>query len=716
MPEEEEPSARPGIFRLPGLRVATLPEEGPVVGRDWHPRTSAHEDALALRDLAAAAQRRRISHEVQRRFAAAYECRSTSEFVDGLIPLPFDVFFRAVTGVHLTPRQRWVFGRARLLRATDLFARDRVVQTLVLIWGKGSGKDMTIAALFAWVAYVLMSYRNDPARPLFDLAPNTKLEVMNVAPDQETAKTVFFAYLRKFTQHPLVRRFAPVVTTEEVRFFRNDASGTPYECLTFYSKHSNASGIEGHNLILWVGDELDGIETTADGRDRAMELYGVMRSSASTRVGNRWIGAMISYPRTEDGCMMQLKKRAEADAERMGEASGYLVDLAATHEVRPGVDRYNVKSIEEDFRYDPRGARARYLCQPSSASEPFFEFPEKIADALRPDMAPVGLWRPALVARPHHSGTEREYVSVQFDRLAPEPGFSYFMGVDAGLTGDAAAIAVFALDERTGAAQWVCPDCGADPDNRRAATYERIEARSVDSAPLIGDRPDERTCGVCGVGMAMRLQPLQGIVQYRTGDWWRVAQADPDAPVPFTVGGVQIALPRVVERLIVTMQPDRGQHTSVVRPVDLGGFETVCRTLIERLRVKKALFDPWQMVSVAQALQGCGGCVVETASFSAAEQFRRARFLRALVYSDYLWLLDQREPDFDWVPGQRLGPTDQTGFTGERRRDVEWRRLEQKGTKIDHPPRGSKDIFDAESMAVWAAGTHFDSRLDVLWI
>jgi hypothetical protein len=47
-----------------------------------------------------------------------------------------------------------------------------------------------------------------------------------------------------------------------------------------------------------------------------------------------------------------------------------------------------------------------------------------------------------------------------------------------------------------------------------------------------------------------------------------------------------------------------------------------------------------------------------------------------------------------------------------------WRRkkkLERKGTRVDHPKRGSKDIWDAEMMALWLAATYYESALEISW-
>ena len=74
--------------------------------------------------------------------------------------------------------------------------------------------------------------------------------------------------------------------------------------------------------------------------------------------------------------------------------------------------------------------------------------------------------------------------------------------------------------------------------------------------------------------------------------------------------------------------------------------------------------------------------------FSAPEQFKRARLVKRLLYSNLLTLL----------PNEK--------------RDSEWRRLQRHGERIDHPsgPGESKDLFDAEAVAiylaaVWKCGT-----------
>jgi hypothetical protein len=226
---------------------------------------------------------------------------------------------------------------------------------------------------------------------------------------------------------------------DDVRFYREGKYGS-YEFLSIYSRHSNASGLDGHNIVAFAGDEVDAFERT-ETVCRATLIHDIFRSSASTRVKRGWIGAMFSYPRTEDGFMMKLYERAINDMREFGPKATYFADRAATWEVRPDISR-DTPTIADDYKNDPKGAMARYECLPMAADDGFFEFDEYVVESVNLAKRPVARWREVMGTLETAKGT-KSCVRVEVVDITPEPGRNYFMGGDGSLSGDAFAISIW---------------------------------------------------------------------------------------------------------------------------------------------------------------------------------------------------------------------------------------------------------------------------------
>lgn len=645
---------------------------------------------------------------------AQYTQRLTRpQWIGGEEPIPFDAWCTMLDDCPLTTRQHWVFEQCNMLRASDIFGPKRHVQEMVLVWGKGSGKGYTIAKFFSWIAYVLSKMEGDPALH-FGLARETGLVMINVAPNEDLARNVFFKYLKRFLQNPLIAAFKPDVLADDVRFYRQGQHGR-YEFLSVYSRHSNASGLDGHNIIAFAGDEVDAFERT-DTVCRATEIHDILRSSASTRVKRGWIGAMFSYPRTVDGFMMTLHKRALADMRENGPKATFFTDKAATWDVRPDVSR-DTPTIADDYKNDPKGAAARYECLPMDVEEGFIEFGEYIDDAINWQKRPCASWREKMGTLQTAKGP-RPCVQIELGWINPEPGRTYYMGGDGGISGDAFAVSVWSTPstraDGSAEVRWCCPQCAEEDDGAylQDAPFERqppaTEWRSEREEDLV-------FCEFCGDQPTTKEYGPRHVVLW-VSRWWRAGLPSAantgvvdTVPEEFAghlkVDGKEIIVPRCREELILTWSPRRRMRENERNvAVDLQNVEDVLRELIEKLHIKKFNADPYQMVAMAQRLQGHAGCVVETIPFTQEAQFSRGRTFKALLYSSVLELLPQAAPQQgdEWSYDLATG---QWGHTGERVRDRELKKLQRKGRRLDHPAHGSKDIWDAETIAVHAAIT-----------
>lgn len=574
-------------------------------------------------------------------------------------PLPFDEFSVALDGVALLPRQRDAFVGSHAITPEQLLDPRREIQEWVLVYGKGAGKDWLCARFLAWYTYVLLHLRGNVAE-FMGMNKTDALAVMNVAPTQALARTVFFRYLTANIQQPMFapwlydhRQGGSQITSDEIRF--------PQINLTLYSMHSHAAGLEGKNLLAWCMDEADDFLET-DGGSNAERVHDILRSSAATRLGNRWVGFSISYPRTAEGFIMRLYERAKSDATMF-------CDLAATWDVRPAVNRHTVKSIESDYQNKPMEARALYECIPMPTEAAFFEFPGKIVESVA-DHAPICGHMVRVITRTLRNRAEPvEFVGLELTGdIRPEPGRVYFAGCDAGETEDAYCISVWSIDGAGGAWDWVCPRCAQEPGILGGAHYARVgnDDREAAQAPV---------CGVCYTTFMS------------AAGWWRRQTVEAHIT---SEQGEQITLPFAREELLIRVQPQHGRGEHADRSIDFGSIEQAVLALARALPLTQIRCDPWQQTSLIQTMMADGWDAAKI-SFSNPEQLARAKLCKSMLYNGLIGFL----PDNEW-------------------RLREWRRLQRVGrAAVDHPQGESKDGYDAEAIAIACCVMHRAGRADL---
>ena len=556
-----------------------------------------------------------------------------------------------------------------------------------------SGKGWLSARFLAWVALVLCHLRVDPAL-LMGMGARSSIDCMNVAPDEKLARTVFFRYLKANLAHPLFARSAPEVRADRAVFRRPAPGGGTYEFLCLHSMHSRADGLEGRNLLVWVMDEADAFPAP-EGVSVAQGIHDILRSSAASRTGRFWRGFGISYPRTRNGFLMTTFEHAEKDRERNDAASMYYTDLASTFEVRPSVSR-DTPSIRDDFERDPRAASAMYDCLPMEGDDAFIEYPERVDQAVDHERAPCALWRPGETARTTALGQEFKHVSLVLEGLSRVPGRQYFLGGDAGKSGDLFCVSVFSTEGSADAYEWVCHWCNANyPDLCRRAVYEHQPLGTELFVPTKADLP---RCGSCGElpGVWKMLPTDPPSVRAVVGQWRKRGGASQSRGI--TVDGREFRLPHVHEELVLTWTPHKARFPGDVnRTVDFVNAQAVCRELIQGLGITRARFDQWQSESIVQTLVAETGADVGVIGIGQQDQFRRGRLAKMLLYEGLITLLPYRHP-----------------VTGEARRDREWKQLQRKNERLDHPQNGSKDIWDAETIAIYLAATSQCAELELV--
>jgi hypothetical protein len=582
---------------------------------------------------------------------------------DGSPPMSLGPFAYRVAGFNLSARQEAAFRGAGLWYPQDVISPDRRVQEVVLAFGKGSGKDRIASIFIAYMAYLVLHLAGDPAI-YYGLAPKTPLHILNVAPSEDLARRVFFAYLKQDIGSDL---FAPFITNPKMQIL-SDEIRFPDVGLYLYSAHSNSKGMDGYNLLAWIMDEADDFLDN-EKRSNADIVHNILRSSANTRLRNRWVGMVISYMRYAEGFVDRVYRRGKGDPT-------FFVDKAATWEVREDVSRDD-PGIASDYANDPADAAARYECRPLQIADAFFEMPEKIDAAVDNERFPcIDVVTNEIIRSERPDGSVIETIGGGLLSSHPKPGATYFLAGDGGLSGDSFAIALFRVDAQERGAEWLCPDCtrfGTDQEVLGVAHYEIM--------PPYSRAEEDAYCGVCGMAITEREYGT-----LRCDGWAHKVMGERKSVL---VNGRPVTLPQVIEEGLLEFRPERASRVGQVnRPVNFASVQNVCRDIIQSCAVVQARFDPWNTAQMVQGLQGV--CDVDVIQFSQPEQYRRARVVKAMLYAGLISLL----------PNEK--------------RDKEWKRLQRNKERIDHPEGGSKDLYDAESVAIWLAARWACGALEVV--
>lgn len=281
----------------------------------------------------------------------------------------------------------------------------RFVNEYAIEWGKGSGKDFCCQICFARVANILLCLKNP--QQYFDFGPATYLHLLNVASSAPQAHGVFFKPLRKMLVDSawFKTRFEgnhePGPQAQEIRFVKQ---------IELISGHSQASTLEGKNLVAGIADEIsefpteDEVNMSKSGRvpaKTAKAIISMLRTSGSTRFPETYRLAQISFPRYKGDAIEQAIIEAKADIAEKPNSRFFASGPYATWEVNPRYDKYERVEIpgatqpvpdlplfHDEYKKNPAESRAKYECKPELAENRFFNNDEAIFAAF-PDVRPV---------------------------------------------------------------------------------------------------------------------------------------------------------------------------------------------------------------------------------------------------------------------------------------------------------------------------------------
>ncbi len=311
----------------------------------------------------------------------------------------------------------------------------RRVTEMVVLFGKGSGKDFLVSFVLAYICYLLCCM-SDP-HGYFGFGKDEPIDIINIALNANQATGVFFKKLKaRFQNCGWFKRvnYNPSEDNgayNEYQFTRNQIR--LYKNITCHSAHSEADSYEGFNPLVVIFDEIGGFEY-----ERAENCYKTLRSSAATRYGSKMLLIFISFPRVANDYMM--KKYKEATEKNDPEVFAM---IGKTWEVNTKKSR---SDFDKDYETDPEGSRCKYECIPPSYSDAFFKFPDRIDSCIRigkKSQCTGLIVSNKITTRTLHNLEQRHFMGLEVYNLVLDPSYTYYLGGDCGVDNDSYTISLF---------------------------------------------------------------------------------------------------------------------------------------------------------------------------------------------------------------------------------------------------------------------------------
>jgi hypothetical protein len=338
------------------------------------------------------------------------------------------------------------------------FHRQYTMNEIILMLGKGSGKDEMSAMAICYIVYKLLCLK-DPAA-YYGKPAGDNIDILNIAVNADQATRVFFKkfveYIKsspwfegKYDTNPGSRLPA---RQGEVSFIKN---------VNVYSGHSQREAFEGYNLFAVVLDEIAAFALeSAQGEvgKTAKGIYKMYRASVNSRFAMYGKYISLSFPRYKGDFMMQLYEGAVASKQVVkrkevmkidedlpdGYEGNYItiewdedhIDAYTAPKIyalrRPTWDVNPTKTLDEavsEFINDYADALGRLACMPPDAVDAFFKDRTKIEEAFS-----------------KVNGVDNETGAFN-DNFEPDPEAQYFIHVDLAQKHDRCAVALAHVDK-----------------------------------------------------------------------------------------------------------------------------------------------------------------------------------------------------------------------------------------------------------------------------
>ncbi|QLF83347.1 terminase large subunit [Rhodococcus phage NiceHouse] len=225
-------------------------------------------------------------------------------------------------GIKLSPVQRDIVIRGSQIYYHDTLKElhgaeiaddmwENTIKNLLLMLGKGSGKDFVARLTVLYIVYKLLCLKS-PAR-YFKKPGTDPIDIINMALNAPQAKTVFFdpLIIALKTSPWFAGKYYDRST--DVKFDKN---------ITVYSLHSSFEAAEGKNIMIAVLDEIDGF--TVEGY--ADEVFKAISGTVTSRFPETGKLITLSFPRSKDGFMMRKYREVVDEVDTVEYSHEYLLN------------------------------------------------------------------------------------------------------------------------------------------------------------------------------------------------------------------------------------------------------------------------------------------------------------------------------------------------------------------------------------------------------
>lgn len=325
----------------------------------------------------------------------------------------------------------------------------------ILAFGKGGGKDTLSVHATLYVVYVLLCCHNPLS--LFKGVTADYLDILNVAYNHRQAVDIFMAKLILAVKNWkwLRNKYKYVDSGKSIKndkkYELSDIVNIKQDTIIFpkyiraVAKCSQQNAAEGTNLLVWIADEFSAF-SDKNNKSNAMEMFNTLKTSSTTRFQNYGKGFVISFTRYKNDPILKLIDMYKDDINTY-------TDICSTFEVKPKSafmgewgEWNGIKmpiSFIRDFEIDPEGSKAKYLCQPPDAEDPWITETNLLEDSFE-DRVPMFEFTESIYPTVNGNMIHKDIVKKNFNI----PNITYILAGDIGLTNDRSVITMF-HDEST---------------------------------------------------------------------------------------------------------------------------------------------------------------------------------------------------------------------------------------------------------------------------
>ena len=206
------------------------------------------------------------------------------------------------------------------------------------------------------------------------------------------------------------------------------------------AKCSQQNAAEGTNLLVWIADEFSAF-SDKNNKSNAMEMFDTLRTSSTTRFQNYGKGFVISFTRYKNDPILKLIDMYKDDI------NAY-TDIASTFEVKPrsafkgewgtwnGIEM--PVSFIQDFEINPEGSKAKYLCQPPDAEDPWITETHLLESSFH-DRIPMFEFNEHIETTPNGNMIHKDIIKRNFNI----PNMNFILTGDLGQVNDRSVITMF---------------------------------------------------------------------------------------------------------------------------------------------------------------------------------------------------------------------------------------------------------------------------------